>query len=125
MKSTNRQAFTLVELLVVIAILALLVSILLPALQKARVHAQTAVCLNNTKILSLLWRYYAIDNDEKIVEPGTWGNPNVCSGCRASIDKYGDFGKVRAGWVKGHPYCTSCYDAKAWKRNSDFFCILT
>ncbi len=58
-------------------------------------------------------------------ESGSWGNPNVCSGCQTSIDQYGRFGKVRAGWVDGHPYCTRCYKAEAWKpKNVNSYCIL-
>jgi prepilin-type N-terminal cleavage/methylation domain-containing protein/prepilin-type processing-associated H-X9-DG protein len=55
----DRRGFTLIELLVVIAIISLLVSILLPSLQKAKELAKGAVCLSNLKNCGLSQSLYA------------------------------------------------------------------
>jgi prepilin-type N-terminal cleavage/methylation domain-containing protein len=66
----QKSAFTLVELLVVIGIIALLISILLPALGKARKQAILAQCLSNEKQIGQAIYMYAISNNGAIVPCG-------------------------------------------------------
>jgi prepilin-type N-terminal cleavage/methylation domain-containing protein len=63
----KRRGFTLVELLVVIAIIALLMAILMPALNRARELGRRSVCLGNLKQLALAWVMYADENDGDLV----------------------------------------------------------
>jgi prepilin-type N-terminal cleavage/methylation domain-containing protein/prepilin-type processing-associated H-X9-DG protein len=62
-----KKGFTLIELLVVIAIIAVLMAILMPALNRVKEQGKRIVCENSLKSLQLCWIMYADDNDSKIV----------------------------------------------------------
>ncbi len=69
----KRQGFTLIELLVVIAIIAILMSILMPALQRVREQARQKSCAARIRQHLLALNMYADDNDSKLPLPNTAG----------------------------------------------------
>jgi len=80
------HGFTLIELLVVISIIALLVSILMPALSKARAQAKMVVCASNIHQTVIGVTTYSLDNDDRLppciasrvdLAPDVWGDPSL------------------------------------------------
>src|SRR6476659_4822150 len=69
----HARAFTLIELLVVIAIIAILASLLLPALAKTHEKAWGAACENNTRQINLAFFQYNLDGEDRIPNQ-TWTN---------------------------------------------------
>lgn len=71
MNNRTKSRFTLIELLVVIAIIAILSSLLLPALSKAREKARAATCISNLKQMFTHFRFYADDYQDCLPYSGT------------------------------------------------------
>ena len=102
----RKKAFTLIELLVVIAIIALLLSILMPALKQVKKQAQNVVCKSNLRQWGLTWKLYTEDCNGKF--------PDV-----AEADDDPGFGTAPRSWWSA---CLASYLGKDNRGRGIYFC---
>jgi prepilin-type N-terminal cleavage/methylation domain-containing protein len=98
-----KKGFTLVELLVVIAIIALLVALLLPAINKAKSISQRAICISNQKQLQMAHTMFSNNHGDKILYSSAWKSersaPYAWAPGSLNIGKYLN----RREWIKKTP----------------------
>lgn len=136
------HGFTLIELLVVISIIALLLSILLPSLQRAKESARTIVCSTRLKNIGLACNMYIMDQSKFLpyaydMKSGGWCWPNAWAGdyLGQGIHK-ADYSFANEGWKrtasdyfscpsrKNHPVTPWGYEVFGYGMNVNFGMIL-
>jgi prepilin-type N-terminal cleavage/methylation domain-containing protein/prepilin-type processing-associated H-X9-DG protein len=115
--ATVSPGFTLIELLVVIAIIAILAGMLLPSLSKAKTKSQGIFCMNNGKQMTLAWKFYTDEYQDKVPQsygPNEWvhGSLDFSPGNRSNWDVEQDIKKSLL-W----PYCGK--STQIWKCPAD------
>ena len=126
---TDRRAFTLIELLVVIAVIAVLMSILLPTLQRVRSQAKATVCQANLHQWGLLFNTLAQSNEGRLRDRDTWDHcrtqqfayyldnfdfEEFCPMATRKTSTSGAGGTFLAWYCPRHPYRAGSYGLNAY-----------